>query len=412
MARKRQTPRRQHARTKPTLTEAPPAAVKVAVVTSPRWGPDGFPSLRNDVALVKAAILYADEVELLGLAAGLVHSLGLSPESRNMSLRQMMELTDRVTGSSHLTPAHRKMLIQAEQLTKRGIALPPEVKSSLDGIEQVAVEGRRIFSEGQVEILASTGANDLAPALDAGIVTVAKVGGDLESALMAATGRRDEGANERQVAQWVEEVKQRMLDHRTRLLFDDQAEEHVRELLAEGVIAPDVVGLRLAASAAIGAGLVARLPSFPHAPMDELVDLRRELATPLVRYRGAVSRFSGQIPTLAEAELRDGVSQLWESEVAPALLEVRELLSESSFMKEAAQAAGKSVGVYMSMGAAIWMGLGAFSEVNHLVAAAIASAPKSGQILADAAMGNRAAKRGARKQELFYLHAIEDTLQS
>lgn len=384
--------------------------MKVAVVTSPRWESDGLPSLRNDVALVKAAILYADEVELLGLAAGLVHSLGLSPGSRNMSLREMMELTDRVTGSSHLTQSHRAALIQAERLSKRGAVLPPQVRSDLAELEKVATHARGLLLEGQTDVVESTGADELEPALDAGIVTVAPVGGDLESALRMATGRGNPLETEREVEAWVDAVKQRMIDSRTRLLLDDQSEDHVRLLLKEGVIAPDAVGLRLAGTAAVGAGLVSRLPTFPHVPMDELLDFRRDMAAPLTRYRAAVSRFSGQLPSLADAQLRDGVSQLWEAEVAPALLEIDETLSDSSFLKEAARAASKNVGEYLAGGAAIWTGLGAFSELNHLVAAAIAAAPKTGQVVADAAIAAHSARQGARRHDLFYLHAIDNSM--
>jgi hypothetical protein len=412
MARARKPPRRQHTRTKPTLTEAPPKPVKVAVVTSPRRGRGGFPSLSNDVALVKAAILYADEVELLGLAAGLVHSLGLSPESRNMSLRQMMELTDRVTGSTHLTPTHRAALMHAERLTKRGTALPPQMRSDLAELERVATHARNLLLEGQTDVVESTGAGELAPALDAGIVTVASVGGDLESALLMATGRSDPVATGREVHAWVHAIKQRMIDPQVRLLFDDQSEDHVRLLLREGVIAPNAVGLRLAGTAAVGAGLVSRLPAFPHVPMDELLDFRRDMAAPLTRYRAAVSRFSGQLPTLANAQLRDGVSQLWEAEVAPALLEIDETLGDSSFLKEAARAASKNVGEYLAGGAAIWTGLGAVSELNHMVTAAIAAAPKAGQVLADAAIATHSARQEARRHELFYLHAIDSSMSA
>lgn len=406
MAPRRTPPRRERVRTRPTVTEAPPPPVKVAVVTSPRWNNDGFPSLRNDVALVKAAVLYADEVEVLGLAAGLVHSLGLSPESQNMSLREMMELTDRVTGSATLTPAHRENLIRAERAAKRGQVQSPEIRRGLEEIERVAAHARGLLRTGQMDVIESTGADELTPALDAGLVTVANVGGDLESALLAVTGRRDETTTGEQVQEWIDEVTRRLLDHRTRLLFDDQSEDLVRELLAEGVVPMDIMGLRLAGKAAVGAGLVSRLPTFTHTPMDELLDFRRDMATPLKRYRSAVSRFSRQLPPLTEAELRDGVNELWETDVEPALLEIKETMAESSFLKEAARAAGKSVGVYMTAGAGIWMGLGAVSDLSQLVTAAIATAPKTSQIVADAALATQAARRPVRKHELFYLHAI------
>jgi hypothetical protein len=373
---------------------------------------EGFPSLRNDVRLVKAALLYADEVELLGLAAGLVHSLGLTPQSQRLTLRQMMELTDGVTGSKTLTPAHRQLLLLTERLNKSGAALPAHVSEGLRDIETVEAEARRLLSEGQRDVIDSTGADELVPALQAGVVSVASVGGDLESALMAATGRRDNAETTKEVAQWVHEVRLRMIDHRTRLLLDEQSEDHVRALLAEGVIPADQVGLRLASKAAIGAGFVARLPSFPHVRMDELIDFRRELGAPLIRYRSAVSRFSRQLPSLASTALQPGVSELWETEVSPAVLEINELLHEHTFMKEAARAVGQSVGVYAAAGASIWVGLGATSEVDRLVAAAIAAAPKGAQTAVDTTMGVWEAKRAARKHELFYLHSIEDSMRS
>jgi len=72
----RKQPNRAHVRTKPTVGEAV-RPLRVSIITSPKSHPNG-PVLHRDVELVKAALLYADEVELvspgaamLGLVAGL-----------------------------------------------------------------------------------------------------------------------------------------------------------------------------------------------------------------------------------------------------------------------------------------------------------------------------------------------------
>jgi hypothetical protein len=65
-------PRRARARSKPTVSEEP---VRVAIATVPRSHANGEPDLQPDVELVKAALLYADEVELVGLGMSLFAEL-------------------------------------------------------------------------------------------------------------------------------------------------------------------------------------------------------------------------------------------------------------------------------------------------------------------------------------------------
>lgn len=78
-------------------------------------------------------------------------------------------------------------------------------------------------------------------------------------------------------------------------------------------------GLRVAAQAALGAGFTERLPAFPTAKMDELFDLRKELALPLARYRGAVSRFSKEMPHVVGENLDFEVHQLDLVAISPPL---------------------------------------------------------------------------------------------
>lgn len=99
-----------------------------------------------------------------------------------------------------------------------------------------------------------------------------------------------------QMWNWIDALVARLTDRRTRLLFDRQAGRLVQSMLAEGMIPTNSQGLQLAAQAALGVGFAERLPAFPTPKMDELLDMRKELALPLARYRGAVVRFSKEVP--------------------------------------------------------------------------------------------------------------------
>lgn len=57
-----------------------------------------------------AAILYADEVELLGLAASMIHSIGLGPKAKKASLEDMLRWSEIVRGESLVTEELRKLI--------------------------------------------------------------------------------------------------------------------------------------------------------------------------------------------------------------------------------------------------------------------------------------------------------------
>lgn len=207
-------PRREHVRSKPTLSEAPPPPVKVAVVTSPQTQ-DGGPSLRGDVRLVKAALLYADQVELLGLAASMVHAIGLAPGSGTLSLDRLVRLSEIANGGLLMPPEVRTLIPTIEAMIKRGVQLPEEAAK----VTEFMAGAHELLGPAQTEILETTGAEELRPALESGIVTVADLGVGMEEAVSAAVSAASN--SDRETRQWVDEIKARLADRRTRLLFDE-----------------------------------------------------------------------------------------------------------------------------------------------------------------------------------------------
>ena len=70
--RKRREPRRERKRTKETLSESP---IKVAIATTPQSSTGDRRALDQDTELAKAALLYADEVELVSLGMSMFDEL-------------------------------------------------------------------------------------------------------------------------------------------------------------------------------------------------------------------------------------------------------------------------------------------------------------------------------------------------
>jgi hypothetical protein len=385
--------------------------VKVAIVTSPqRDDQSGFPTLAGDVRLVKAALLYADEVELLGLAASMIHSIGLGPNSRRASLEDMVRWTELLRDDVVVTPEVRAVLPLMTKMMAKPERIPLELRAQAQHMQDVLQGAEELMAPMADSILESTGAGELRSAIDAGLVTVADLGVGLDEAILAATGRW--GDNDAEVRRFVDQVRHRLSDRQTRLVFDDGAGELMDELLADGTISADQLALSLAGKGALGTGLVARLPALTTAKMDELLDLRSDLSPSLVRYRSAVSHFSGAVSSLSGPNLRAEVDAVWENEVAPAIAEVESLLHDHGLVRELAKGVRQDVGRYLAALGGCWIGVSAVSDLGHLATGALAASPDIAHALGNAWQRSIEGRREAAANQFFYLYATNKRLES
>ena len=76
-----------------------------------------------------------------------------------------------------------------------------------------------------------------------------------------------------------------------------------------------------------------RLPSFEEASIDELIDIKKELSNPLIRFRRKMLTFSDNIKSLPwDKDFIGECDSLFIKEIQPALLEIEEATHANSFM--------------------------------------------------------------------------------
>jgi hypothetical protein len=120
-------------------------------------------------------------------------------------------------------------------------------------------------------------------------------------------------------------------------MFDEQIAGIVTAILREEQAELHPLTAEHALRAATGTGLVARLPAFPEAPMDTILEARSELAEPLVRYRKGVIDLSVKLMSgPLEPALKAEVNDLRRDEVQPTLVSLRRDLSVTRLAKDAA----------------------------------------------------------------------------
>ena len=117
-------------------------------------------------------------------------------------------------------------------------------------------------------------------------------------------------------------------------LFDETSNHLMRSAVEARVINLNESEKRKIIHAGVSDNLIQRLPSFDSASVDEILDIRKELSDPLIRFRSKVQSYSESIQTVPwNDDFENECSLLYNQEVAPAILEIDELTKEASFVK-------------------------------------------------------------------------------
>jgi hypothetical protein len=109
-----------------------------------------------------------------------------------------------------------------------------------------------------------------------------------------------------------------------------------------GMVQPTTGPTTRSAQVMGASGFMTRLPTFPDATVDEVIDIRAELASSLVRFRGAMvstSRAFSSAPW--GADFQDELHDLWIETVRPAVAEIEAAVQDNhSMLRMAAGVAG------------------------------------------------------------------------
>lgn len=411
--RKRREPRRERKRTKETLSESP---IKVAIATTPQSGNAGRRALDQDTDLTKAALLYADEVELVSLGVSMFDELRQVVDAGELGgFGLLASLDDDTIEYLATRGGSRTSTLPADwrQMMESALAIRPEELESLgiDGadaireLQEAAAEHGREMQQSMSDLLEEQGATELVTAIRSGAVKVAELGVSAASTLRP-TDLDPTDSTEVQLWNWIDALVARLTDKKTRLLFDREAGGLVQTMVDGGLIPANPQGLRLAAQAALGAGFTERMPAFPTAKMDELLDMRKELAVPLARYRGAVVRFSKEMPQVVGENLDFEVEQLWIETVRPALLGLEDEMADHGLVREIARTLDvQNIRDFGGWTAGTYLAVASSTNLDALAAGIISGAAGGAATVAlEGLRARREGQAGAKASEFYYLY--------
>lgn len=117
-------------------------------------------------------------------------------------------------------------------------------------------------------------------------------------------------------------------------LFDEQSNKLMAAAVRAKIVNLSDADQRKIRHAGISDNFIQRLPSFEIASVDEILDIRKELDPSLARFRSKMISYSGSIQALPwDNDFESESSLLYYQEVAPAIMEIREMAQDNSFLK-------------------------------------------------------------------------------
>lgn len=386
------------------------ATTNLTVISSaPVRGTD--PDLSADVELVKAALLYADTVEVLSPRQQLVRAVvEMTGTGDGRQLARLMSYLDdeqwrQLAPGVDPTRARQVVDLLETDLDRLRSATTPDsgqrasverlaaVRQSMD-VEMQKLRGRA------VQLLVESGAAEIELALaDRRVQYNALPLAPEEDAFQAA---------------FADEVTRYLQDPQTLVLLDPATAALVRGLLDRGAVTPPPRVLANAGEALLGAGFLAKLPAFPQASMQQVLDLRRDLDAPLSRYRRQAAALRehlivGPFDDTAAGE----VQHLWRTEVAPALVDLQQGMADHALARELLRGLGADLGRFakgtLVPGAGLTVAAASVTDVAAAVAVGLPAV--AAPVVARAAQVYTDHRTAARAANLYYLYETDRRLQ-
>lgn len=361
--------------------------------------------LGHELNLVKAALLYADRVELVSAGASLLYgfvALSEVPPDRRLVLVR------RHAGHKLDEEQLQKMdLVMGRGSRKLRRALSARQRAEARRqLQVVADEGWREIRRDVEERFESYNAGGLEEAVGSGLLLLRTFEQNTVEGMlsMAADDFSVDASVEEILSEYVKRASIAM-NGPGYPLFDDLIGRLVGEAVQSDLIVPSPAALHRGRHGGLSGDLLSRLPLFERATVAEVLDVRRELSAPLSSFRAAVSDFSKQIRSAAwEPGFAGEADVLFREQVEPEVERIEEAVKENRSYGELLRRVARHGGLTRAvMGAAI----GHASDLSALAGVVLGLGTSAAQALVD----QHDRRREIEGNQLFFYYGAGEALR-
>ena len=389
--------------------------------------PTGEIDLRQELRLVKAALLYADRVRLYSLTASMMQMVS---RLGDLNTSQQLELFEMVVpylasrgDAEELIQRFRQYRRVLRQRTTRSY----KDRQLKIGFQRILAQYSNDIKDEVVELAKDAKADSLDLAVESGLLQlhafegteddkvvlqfvadcVARASG---SPLAALEAHEMSERDDKLIKEFVERVCGATLDGTTYPLFDGGTGELIRALVHEKGIDVPESGVTRGKHSGLAGHLLQRLPLFDEASVDEILDIRQELDKPLTRFRGAIIQFCENIRSAQwDRDFPSDAEEVFYRDVGPAILDIEEAVKSNKLLSSILR---KFVDepVALLPGSIFSIVLSQFSSMPDEIALSLGIAISSAAIVYDAYDEWKEKQREIEKNQLYFYHQAQKKL--
>jgi hypothetical protein len=364
--------------------------------------------LQEDLALVKASLLYADRVKLCSLGASVLSGIAQFQEaSTEEQARLVVRFLPDLQPSMNSQELH--FLEAAVGLRGRKEKRRISKRTRKEILAMVSERGGELEAM-VLEQHRAAGIEGFREAVNSGVLEVHPFRQTTAQALIEATIRGEGNPLygfdlADLLEEFLEQVTGAVEDGFTYPMFDDLTGNFVAEAIRGGLIQSSESSIARGQHSGLSGELLQRLPLFEEATVAEVLDIRRELEGPLRGFRLAVSDFSSQIRSAGwEPEFAEEADALFREKVQPEIERIEVAVRENRSLEEFARKVVRHGATRATFGAVI----GSVSDLSALAGIAIGLGSAGVQAYLD----QQDSLREIQDKQLYFYYGAQELLRS
>jgi hypothetical protein len=251
--------------------------------------------LSHEIALLKTALLYGDDVELFSVGASVYTTFNEIQTKNDVEIAKLL-----VKYPGWLEPGKVDLLSKfahSREWRRNLKRSRPRVYSAL---VSVLKEGKAAMTKIVNESTTAYNAQGLDEALNSKRLTLHRFQHTTVDGILSAADQGDAWSLSSAVNDLVKEYSGKTLEtlsSKTYPVFDPEISNVIAQLVDAELVLPTPSTVTRGKHGGLASYLLMRLPSFELAPMDAVLDIRQDLDKPLRNFRTAVADYSQEIAT-------------------------------------------------------------------------------------------------------------------
>ena len=287
-------------------------------------------NLEEDLRLIKSSILYADEIELIGMVEYALYKylpanvFGAKDLDSMIPALKMFLQSVKPEGCAsilnQLEDSELHLRFYAPSLKKKNRRSTQEILAQYK-IKTLEKQLQEQLESGMDQLLTTPESRKIKNLIDRNIVSVYDYGFK-EFDVNELTGG------------YFANLMNAMYNGTAYPLLDKQRSGVIDSVVQTKLLDIGRLDDKVLRHAGVASEILMTLPTLESATVDELIDLKKENQTPLANFRKAIYGFSNQIESLPwDNNFQYDCLQLYNTEVVPRIQEINEVMTQTSVLK-------------------------------------------------------------------------------